>query len=66
MRALTIFITTLLLMESFYVVESSQRDRGPKYKNPPFCRQLCDKPSHCGGACPNCPYSAWRSMECVN
>uniref|UniRef100_A0A0K8R8L0 Putative 5.3 kDa protein n=1 Tax=Ixodes ricinus TaxID=34613 RepID=A0A0K8R8L0_IXORI len=63
---LIIFVVIgLLAISTFYVVESSQRDRGRRVKNPPFCQQLCDNPKQCGESCPNCPYDAWRTMVCV-
>uniref|UniRef100_A0A0K8R8S1 Putative 5.3 kDa protein n=1 Tax=Ixodes ricinus TaxID=34613 RepID=A0A0K8R8S1_IXORI len=55
----------LLAISTFYVVGSSDRDRGRRVNDPPFCRRPCDGPGDCGDKCPNCPSSIWSSMVCV-
>nr|AAY66753.1 putative secreted protein [Ixodes scapularis] len=64
MRVLAIVIASLLLLESFYLVECSDRDRGPKYKHQPYCRQFCNGPGNCGPPCPNCKGNWWNPNKC--
>uniref|UniRef100_A0A0K8RKI1 Putative 5.3 kDa protein n=1 Tax=Ixodes ricinus TaxID=34613 RepID=A0A0K8RKI1_IXORI len=66
MRALAIFTMTLLLLESFYSVEGSERDRGPKIGKVPYCRHFCSGPQQCGPPCPNCKGSWWTPYLCDN
>uniref|UniRef100_A0A0K8RFF7 Putative 5.3 kDa protein n=1 Tax=Ixodes ricinus TaxID=34613 RepID=A0A0K8RFF7_IXORI len=65
MRALAIFIITLLLLESLYLVECSQRDRGRRTKNPFPCKQLCDNDGQCKDPCPKCRGGYWTPYECA-
>ncbi|EEC03019.1 secreted protein, putative, partial [Ixodes scapularis] len=57
-----LFVATIFF--SFYLVECSDRDKGPKYKPQPFCRKFCDGPGDCGPPCPNCKGNWWIPDKC--
>uniref|UniRef100_A0A0K8RM70 Putative 5.3 kDa protein n=1 Tax=Ixodes ricinus TaxID=34613 RepID=A0A0K8RM70_IXORI len=65
MRALTIFIITLLLLESLYLAECQGRHKNyHSDRRPSPCSRVCDSPSDCGPPCPKCVGGWWTSYQC--
>uniref|UniRef100_A0A0K8RNZ1 Putative 5.3 kDa protein n=1 Tax=Ixodes ricinus TaxID=34613 RepID=A0A0K8RNZ1_IXORI len=65
MRALTIVLISVLLLECLYLAEcqGKHKDRDTDRRRPP-CSQVCKTPSDCGPPCRNCVGGFWTSYQC--
>nr|AAY66633.1 putative secreted salivary protein [Ixodes scapularis] len=64
MRAVTIFIVTLLVLESFYFVMSAPAWQ-VKAKRPACYRKECTKDEDCKtGSCSRCNNNVWGDNTC--
>uniref|UniRef100_V5I4K7 Putative secreted peptide of 4.99 kDa n=1 Tax=Ixodes ricinus TaxID=34613 RepID=V5I4K7_IXORI len=65
MRALTIVLISVLLLECLYLAEcqGKDRDRDSDRRRPP-CSRVCNSPMDCGPPCRRCVGGFWRSYQC--
>uniref|UniRef100_A0A6B0U0V4 Putative 5.3 kDa protein n=1 Tax=Ixodes ricinus TaxID=34613 RepID=A0A6B0U0V4_IXORI len=65
MRALTIVLISVLLLECLYLAEcqGKHKDRDTD-RRPPPCSQVCNSPKDCRPPCPKCDGGWWTSYQC--